>query len=132
MPPVGNTVDVSKPTYTNTIGTDKLSAVWQDPEFDPDLRAFYYLRVLEIPTPRWNDFDAKKLGITAPDPTSLQGRAWSSPIWYTPTDAELAKVREKALTVAGLEKEKAKALSTEEIKAAAGRQGSPHQEPGDG
>jgi len=117
LTPVGNTVDVSKPSYTNTIGTEKLSAVWQDPEFDPDLRAFYYLRVLEIPTPRWNDFDAKKLGITPPDPTSLQGRAWSSPIWYTPTDAELAKVRAKALTIAGLENDKAKALSTEEIKA---------------
>ncbi len=117
VPPVGNTVDVSKPSYTNTIGTDKLSAVWKDPEFDPDLRAFYYVRVLEIPTPRWNAFDAKKLGITAPDPTSLQERAWSSPIWYTPTDTELAKVREKALTIAGLEKDKAKALSTEEIKA---------------
>jgi len=117
VPPVGNTVDLAKLTYTNTIGSDKLSAVWQDPEFDPDLRAFYYLRVLEIPTPRWSDFDAKKLGITAPDPITLQGRAWSSPIWYTPTDAELAKVRKKALTVAGLENEKAKALSTEEIKA---------------
>jgi hypothetical protein len=116
LPPVGNTVDLPTLSYTNTIGKDKLSAVWKDPDFDPDARAFYYLRVLEIPTPRWNAFDAKKLGITAPDPTTLQERAWSSPIWYTPTEAELAEERAKALTVAGLEKEKAKALSTEEIK----------------
>jgi hypothetical protein len=117
LPPVGNTVDVAKATYTNTIGSDKLSAVWQDPEFDPTLRAFYYVRVLEIPTPRWSAFDAKKLGITAPDPATLQERAFTSPVWYTPTDAELARGREKSLTVAGLEREKAKALSTEEIKA---------------
>jgi Protein of unknown function (DUF3604) len=116
LPPVGNTVDVAKATYTNTIGTDKLSTVWQDPEFDPTLRAFYYVRVLEIPTPRWSAFDAKKLRITAPDPSTVQERAYTSPIWYTPTDGELAKGREKALRVAGLEKE-AKALSTEEIKA---------------
>jgi hypothetical protein len=116
LPPVGNTVDIAKATYSNTIGGDKLSAVWQDPEFDPTLRAFYYVRVLEIPTPRWSAFDAKKLGITAPDPTTLQERAFTSPIWYTPTDAELAKGREKALTVAGLEKDKAKALTTDEIK----------------
>jgi hypothetical protein len=117
LPPVGNTVDVPKATYTNTIGSNKLSAVWQDPDFDPTLRAFYYARVLEIPTPRWSAFDAKKLGITAPDPSTLQERAFTSPVWYTPTDAELAKARVQALTVAGLEKEKAKALSTEAIKA---------------
>jgi hypothetical protein len=116
LPPVGNTVDVSKATYTNTIGTDKISAVWQDPEFDPTLRAFYYVRVLEIPTPRWSAFDAKTLKITPPDPATVQERAFTSPIWYTPTDAELTKGREKALTIDGLEKEKVKALSTDEIK----------------
>jgi len=116
LPPVGNTVNVAEATYSNTIGTDKLSAVWRDPEFDPTLRAFYYVRVLEIPTPRWSAFDAKKLGITAPDPSTVQERAWTSPIWYTPTDGDLAKGRDKALTVTGLENDKAKALSTEELK----------------
>jgi len=116
LAPVGNTVDVAKATYSNTIGADKLSVVWQDPEFDPTLRAFYYVRVLEIPTPRWTTFDAKELKITAPDPATLQERAYTTPIWYTPTDAELAKGREKALTIAGLQKKKAKALSTEQIK----------------
>ena len=109
-------MNVAEATYANTIGTDKLSAVWQDPDFDPTLRAFYYVRVLEIPTPRWSAFDAKKLRITAPDPATVQERAWTSPIWYTPTDADLAKGREKAITVTGLEKDKAKALSTEELK----------------
>jgi hypothetical protein len=117
LPPVGNTVDIAMATYSNIIGEKNLSAVWQDPDFDPTLRAFYYVRVLEIPTPRWSAFDARKLGITAPDPAAVQERAFTSPIWYTPTDAELAKGREKALTVAGLENDNAKALSTEEITA---------------
>ncbi len=116
LAPVGNTVDVAKATYTNTIGAEKLSVVWQDPDFDPALRAFYYVRVLEIPTPRWSTFDAKELKITAPEPTSIQERAYTTAIWYTPTEAELAKGREKALTVAGLQKKKPKALSTEAIK----------------
>jgi len=86
LPAVGNTVDVSKATYENTIGTNELSIVWTDPEFDPDLSAFYYLRVLEIPTPRWTTYDAVRYNLDLPSevPTSVQERAYSSPIWYKP------------------------------------------------
>lgn len=81
---VGNTVDVKTATYTNDIGYAELSAVWTDPEFDASAPAFYYARVLEIPTPRWTTFDAVALGIEAPEPATLQERAWTSPIWYSP------------------------------------------------
>ena len=86
IPPVGNTVDASTATYTNTIGAAELSAHWSDPDFDPKLHAFYYVRVLEIPTPRWSTRDAVTLGVPVPEglPVSIQERAWSSPIWYTP------------------------------------------------
>lgn len=83
---VGSTVDVANATWTNTIGAPELIAVWKDPDFDPTLRAFYYLRVLEIPTPRWTAYDAKRFG-TEPLPNTtmtLQERAYTSPIWYTP------------------------------------------------
>jgi hypothetical protein len=86
LPPVGNTVDVANANWTNTIGSPELIAVWKDPDFDPKLRAFYYGRVIEIPTPRWTTYDAKYYGIRlAPEvPTSLQERAYTSPIWYSP------------------------------------------------
>ena len=86
LPPVGNTVDVAEVTYTNTIGDPELIAVWTDPDFDPKLRAVYYARVLEIPTPRWTAYDAKRLGVKMPPaaPMTGQERAYTSPIWYTP------------------------------------------------
>jgi hypothetical protein len=86
VPSVGNTVDVPNATWTNTIGAPELIAVWKDPDFDPSLRAFYYGRVIEIPTPRWTAYDAKYFGITMPEevPMTTTERAYSSPIWYTP------------------------------------------------
>ena len=86
--PVGNTVDVADTSYLNTIGEAELRAVWTDPEFDPKLRAVYYARVLEIPTPTWQAFDAKFFGIQMPKkvPMSHQERAYTSPIWYTPNE----------------------------------------------
>ncbi|HEU0221949.1 MAG TPA: DUF3604 domain-containing protein [Paracoccaceae bacterium] len=85
--PVGNTVDVANAIWTNTIGDPELIAVWTDPDFDPALRAFYYARVIEIPTPRWTAYDAKFYGLTNLDPAipmSTQERAYTSPIWYSP------------------------------------------------
>ncbi len=86
LPAVGNTVDVANATWTNTIGATELITVWRDPDFDPKLRAFYYARVLEIPTPRWTAYDAKYFNVKAPAGASmtLQERAYTSPIWYTP------------------------------------------------
>ena len=86
LPPVGNTVDVANATWTNTIGAPELVAVWTDPDFDPAQSAFYYGRVLEIPTPRWTAYDAKYFGITLPPevPMAMQERAYTSPIWYSP------------------------------------------------
>ncbi len=86
LPPVGNTVNVKAATWTNTIGAAELVTVWQDPDFKLDQRAFYYVRVLEIPTPRWTAFDAKRFNVEmGPEvPMTTQERAYTSPIWYTP------------------------------------------------
>jgi hypothetical protein len=86
LPAVGNTVDVNNATWTNTIGASELITVWQDPDFDPQQPAFYYARVIEIPTPRWSTYDAVRFGETVPKevPLTTQERAYTSPIWYTP------------------------------------------------
>jgi Protein of unknown function (DUF3604) len=84
--PVGDTVDVPNATWTNTIGASELITVWKDPDFDPSLRAFYYVRVIEIPTPRWTAYDAKYFDVKMPTevPMTTTERAYTSPIWYTP------------------------------------------------
>lgn len=86
LAPVGDTVDVADASWTNSIGDPDLRAVWTDPDFDAAQSAFYYVRVLEIPTPRWTAYDQKRFGIKMSDdvPMKHQERAWTSPIWYTP------------------------------------------------
>jgi hypothetical protein len=83
---VGSTVDIKIATYTNAIGDAQLVAYWQDPEFDPKMRAFYYMRAIEIPSPRWTAYDAQRFGIEMPAEITMtiQDRAYTSPIWYTP------------------------------------------------
>jgi hypothetical protein len=83
---VGNTVNVAEASYTNSIGDTQFVTTWQDPDFDPSLRAFYYVRVIEIPTPRWTAFDQKafKVEMDPKVPMITQERAYTSPIWYTP------------------------------------------------
>jgi len=84
--PVGNTVDVENVTWSNSIGDVEMITVWTDPDFDADQSAFYYVRVLEIPTPRWTAYDAKYYGLELSEEVEVvqQERAYTSPIWYTP------------------------------------------------
>ena len=86
LPAVGNTVNVANASWTNSIGSSELGTVWTDPDFNPQHSAFYYARVLEIPTPRWSTYDAFRFGVDIPEgaPTSTQERAYTSPIWYKP------------------------------------------------
>ena len=118
VPPVGSTVDLEKATYTNSIGAVELKTVWTDPEFDPSVPAFYYARVLEIPTPRWTTIQAAQLGIAPPDvvPATVQERAWSSPIWYAPS-ADAKKIAKAGPTVDDLKKQGAVALNDAQLKA---------------
>ena len=117
LPPVGNTVDVKNASYTNWIGAVELKTVWTDPDFDPSLHAFYYARVLQIPTPRWTTYDARALGVPPPSnvPTSLQERAWTSPIWYTPT-ADMRAKAPHAQTVAELTQRGATTLDDAQLR----------------
>jgi hypothetical protein len=118
VPPIGSTVDIEKATYTNDIGAVELKSVWTDPEFDPGVSAFYYARVLEIPTPRWTTIQAAQLGIAPPDVVArtIQERAWSSPIWYTPT-AEARAIAKAGPTVNDLRKQGAVALNDAQLRA---------------
>ena len=83
---MGNTVNVSEATWTNTIGDPELITVWSDPDFDANQRAFYYARVIEIPTPRWTAYDAMRFNVTMDKevPMIIREKAYTSPIWYTP------------------------------------------------
>jgi hypothetical protein len=88
LPPVGNTVDLETAEYTNDIGSPELIGAWTDDDFDSDQHAVYYVRVLEIPTPRFTTYDAVRNGLPLLDnvPATIQERAWTSPIWYTPAN----------------------------------------------
>jgi hypothetical protein len=118
LPAIRSTVDVEKATYTNDVGATELKTVWTDPNFDPSLHAFYYARVLEIPTPRWSLIQAVKAGVPPPDVVPLTGqeRAWTSPIWYTPS-AEARKNAPAGMTVADLQKKGAAVLNDAQLKA---------------
>ena len=118
VPAIRSTVDLEKATYTNDVGATELKTVWTDPEFDASLHAFYYVRVLEIPTPRWTLIQAVKAGLPPPDivPLTGQERAWTSPVWYTPS-AEARKNAPAGMTVADLSKKGVKALSDAQLKA---------------
>jgi len=118
VPAIRSTVDLEKATYTNDVGATELKAVWTDPEFDASLHAFYYVRVLEIPTPRWTLIQAVKAGLPPPDivPLTGQERAWTSPVWYSPS----AEARQKApagMSVSDLNKKGVKALNDAQLKA---------------
>lgn len=117
VPRVRNTVDISKGTYENTIGSKELETVWTDPDFDPSIDAFYYARALLIPTPRWTTIQAAQLGIVPPEvvPLTVQDRAWSSPIWYTP-DAEARKAAQPGISMAELTQKGAMALTDSQLK----------------
>ncbi len=118
VPAIKSTVDMEKATYTNDVGSTELKTVWTDPEFDASLHAFYYARVLEIPTPRWTLMQAVKAGVPPPDVVPLTGqeRAWSSPIWYTPS-ADARKNATAGMTVTDLKAKGATQLGDAQLKA---------------
>jgi hypothetical protein len=118
VPAIQSTVDLDKATYTNSVGASELKTVWTDPEFDASQHAFYYARVLEIPTPRWTLIQAVKAGLPPPDVVPLTGqeRAWTSPIWYAPS-AEARKTAAVSMTAADLKKKGINALNDAQLKA---------------
>ncbi|MCQ3828169.1 DUF3604 domain-containing protein [Microbulbifer elongatus] len=118
VPAIGSTVNIMEASYKNSIGKTELKTVWTDPDFDPALDAFYYARVLEIPTPRWTTIQAKELGITPPTnvPATVQERAWSSPIWYTPTSEFRQKAKAGGMRIADLKQQGGKMLTDAELK----------------
>jgi hypothetical protein len=117
VPAIRSTVDLEKATYTNDVGSVELKTVWTDPAFDASLHAFYYVRVLEIPTPRWTLIQSVKSGLPPPDVVPLTGqeRAWTSPIWYTPS-AEARKDAPAGMTVADLAQKGATPLGDAQLK----------------
>jgi len=117
VPAIQSTVDIEKATYTNDVGSVELKTVWRDPDFDPSQHAFYYARVLEIPTPRWTLIQAVKAGVPPPDVVPLTGqeRAWSSPIWYTPSE-EARKGAPAGTTVADLKSRGATPLGDAQLR----------------
>lgn len=117
VPAVGSTVDLKTATYTNSIGAVELKKVWKDPEFDPSLHAFYYVRVLQIPTPRWSTYDAVKEGAPLPKSVdaTVQERAWTTPIWYAPA-AQGGRNSADGTTVAELKESGATALDDSQLK----------------
>jgi len=126
LEPVKNTVNIQEATYQNSVGAVELNKVWTDPDFDPSLDAFYYVRVLEIQTPRWTTIQAHQVGIVpptsgtalgVPQPIALtvQERAWSSPIWYTPSSDARAQAP-KGVTVADLKAQGGTALDDAQLK----------------
>lgn len=117
VPAIQSTVNIENATYENSVGATELKMVWTDPEFDSSLHAFYYARVLEIPTPRWTLIQAVKAGLPPPDMVPLTGqeRAWTSPIWYAPS-AEARKNAPEGMTVADLKQKGAKELSHEQLR----------------
>ncbi len=121
LPLVGNTVDVSNATYRNDIGATELSAAWTDPEFDPSFACAYYARVLEIPTPRWSTYDAVKHGLPLPTnaPATVQQRAWTSPVWYTPSEQDRAErpTLEGMFTIGQLADRGIRPMTDDEIRA---------------
>jgi hypothetical protein len=119
--PVGSTVDITKATYTNDIGATELSAAWIDADFDPSVPCVYYARVLEIPTPRWSTYDAVHHGtaLTTGVPATVQQRAWTSPVWYTPNAEERERQHagdEEVLTVAQLAERGIRPMTDDKIR----------------